>query len=264
MFRLGLTPPRPCDYLPGELSRSLVVIDEEALDPRAYEFLLAQGFRRSGTHAYRPWCDRCRQCIPARIPVAAFRPNRSQRRILGKNRDLSAEWHSATELSDEQWQLYHRYLQARHGEGDMARAGRAASNDFLFSHWAETELLELRLEGELVAVAVTDVQPRSLSALYTFFAPEQAGRSLGSFAIMEQVEAARAAGRSWLYLGYWIAPCRKMSYKANFLPLEVRRPEREIRAERWQRLTDRQARETFLAELESDSFHWSRESSVQK
>jgi len=235
-----------------------VVIDEDALDPRAYEFLLAQGFRRSGSHAYRPWCDHCRQCIAARIPVSGFRPNRSQRRILERNRDLTVQWHAATELNDEQWQLYHGYLQARHGEGEMARAGRAASNDFLFSPWAETELMELRLGDELVAVAVTDVQPRSLSALYTFFAPEHAKRSLGGFAIMQQVEAARTQGRDWLYLGYWIAPCRKMSYKANYLPIEIRRPEQEIREERWQRLANRQVREAFLAELESDSFHWSR------
>jgi len=211
LFRLGLTPPHPCDYLPGELSRSLVVIDEDALDPRAYEFLLAQGFRRSGSHAYRPWCDHCRQCIAARIPVSGFRPNRSQRRILERNRDLTVQWHAATELNDEQWQLYHGYLQARHGEGEMARAGRAASNDFLFSPWAETELMELRLGDELVAVAVTDVQPRSLSALYTFFAPEHAKRSLGGFAIMQQVEAARTQGRDWLYLGYWIDPRRAVA-----------------------------------------------------
>lgn len=258
MFRLGLTPPHPCDYLPGEESRSLVVIDEDALSPRAYEFLLAQGFRRSGTHAYRPWCDRCRQCVAARIPVEGFRPNRTQRRVLKTNRDLSVEWREATELSDEQWQLYHRYLQARHGEGDMARASRAASNDFLFSHWAETELMELRLEGELVAVAVTDVQPRSLSALYTFFAPEQARRSLGAFAIMQQLERARHGNRHWLYLGYWIPPCRKMSYKANYLPVEVRLPEGEIREESWQRLADSEQREAFRTMLEETARDWHR------
>ena len=258
MFRLGLTPPHPCDYLPGEHSRSLVVIDEESLSPRAYEFLLAQGFRRSGTHAYRPWCDHCRQCIAVRIPVETFHPNRSQRRILKFNRDLKAEWQVATELNDEQWQLYHRYLQARHGEGEMARAGRTASNDFLFSHWAETELMELRLNGELVAVAVTDVQRHSLSALYTFFAPEHARRSLGSYAIMQQIESARDAGRRWLYLGYWIAPCRKMGYKANYLPVEARRPELEIHQEHWETLASRKRRETFQKQLGEDSRQWHR------
>ena len=245
MFRLGLTPPHPCDYLPGQQSRSLVVMDEEALSPRAYEFLLAQGFRRSGSHAYRPWCDHCRQCVAARIPVDSFRPNRSQRRIQRRNADLQASWKKADRLDDEQWALYHRYLQARHGEGEMARAGRAASDDFLFSPWAETRLLELRLEGELVAVAVTDEQPRSFSALYTFFAPGHARRSLGTQAILQQIDTARSEGKSWLYLGYWIAPCRKMSYKANFLPVEVRRPEDEIRHEEWQLITDREERERF-------------------
>jgi len=256
MFRLGVTPGHPCDYLPGEETRSLVVIDEEALSPRAYEFLLAQGFRRSGTHAYRPWCSRCRQCVAARIPVANFQPNRAQRRILKANADLEARWRVADALDDEQWALYHRYLQGRHGESDMARADRDESNDFLFSFWADTRLLELRLAGRLVAVAVTDVQPRSLSAFYTFFDPELARRSLGTYALMRQVQEAHRQGRSWLYLGYWIAPCRKMSYKGNFLSLEVRRGERQIHRERWQRLDDQAQRQAFQEQLQRESRGW--------
>lgn len=249
MFRLGLTPPHPCDYLPGELSRSLVVIDEHRLSPKAYEFLLAQGFRRSGSHAYRPWCDTCRQCLPVRIPVADFHPNRSQRRILARNSDLSERWIEACGLTDEQWSLYHAYLQARHGNSEMARSGRAASEDFLFSPWARTRLLELRLKGKLLAVAVTDVQPRSLSALYTFFEPEEAKRSLGSYAIMRQIGLAHGEGRQWLYLGYWIPGCRKMSYKANYLPVELRKPMRTIREETWQRLASREEREALLEQV---------------
>jgi len=258
MFRLGLTPPHDCDYLPDRQSRSLVVVDEALLSSRAYDFFLAQGFRRSGSHVYRPWCDRCRQCVAARIPVEAFRPSRGQRRVRRRNADLEADWVVTDRLDDEQWALYRAYLQARHGEGEMARASRAASDAFLFSPWASTRLLELRLEGQLVAVAVTDEQPRSLSALYTFFHPDHARRSLGTLAILLQVEAARAEGRTWLYLGYWIPDCRKMRYKAGFLPVEVRRPEREMREERWERLSSAKEREGFLQRLRETSEGWSR------
>ncbi len=236
MFRLGLTPPHPCDYLPGREARSLVVVDEASLSPSAYDFFLAQGFRRSGSHVYRPWCDRCRQCVAVRIPVEAFRPDRGQRRVLRRNGDLEAEWVVTDRLDDEQWRLYRSYLQARHADGEMVHASRAASDDFLFGSWPRTRLLELRLGAELVAVAVTDQQPRSLSALYTFFHPAHARRSLGTLAILLQVEAARREGRPWLYLGYWIPDCRKMSYKAGFLPLEARRAERKIGEEQWARL----------------------------
>lgn len=249
MFRLGLTPPHLCDYLPGELSRSLVVIDEHRLSPEAYDFLLAQGFRRSGSHAYRPWCDFCRQCIAARIPVSRFRPNRSQRRTLERNRDLEERWLEAGSLNDEQWALYHDYLQARHGQSEMAKSGRAASEEFLFTPWARTELMELRLGEKLLAVAVTDVQPRSLSALYTFFDPGESRRSLGNYAILRQIERARNQKRPWLYLGYWIPSCRKMSYKANYLPMEARLSMHAIREETWQRIESKEEQASFLKRL---------------
>ncbi len=258
MFRLGLTPPHHCDYLPGNLSRSMVVVDEDRLSPAAYDYFLAQGFRRSGSHVYRPWCDHCRQCVAARIPVAHFRPNRNQRRVLQHNADLSAHWVVADRLSDEQWELYRSYLQARHGEGEMARASRAASDDFLFCSWSRIRLLELRLENELLAVAVTDEQPRSLSALYTFFHPEHHRRSLGTLAVLKQLEAARTEGRRWLYLGYWIPNCRKMSYKARFLPLEVRRGEVRIGEERWLLLENRNAAREFEERLKEESLGFSR------
>jgi len=260
LFHLGLTPQHPCDYLPDEQSRSLVVIDEHRLSPEAYEFLLARGFRRSGSHAYRPWCDHCRQCVAVRIPVSRFHPNRSQRRTLERNRDLEERWTEARGLNDEQWTLYHDYLQARHGESGMAKSDRAASEEFLFSPWARTRLMELRLGQKLLAVAVTDMQPRSLSALYTFFDPREAKRSLGSYAILRQIELARSGGRPWLYLGYWIPSCRKMSYKANFLPVEVRKPESKIGLEEWLPLTSREERARFLAELATDRHSWSRAS----
>ncbi len=260
MFRLGLTSEQPCDYLPGRWARHLVVIDQHRVDPAAYDDLLFQGYRRSGSHIYRPWCQRCRRCVAVRIPVHHFRPDRSQRRVRKRNADLRAIWRPARALGDEHWHLYHDYLQARHGDGEMARAGRAESEAFLFSPMMQTELLELRLDGELVAVAVTDVQPRSFSALYTFFHPDHARRSLGTLAIQLQVAEARRRGLRWLYLGYWIGPCRKMSYKGRYLPLEVRRSEDHPSRERWRRLDDRNAVQAFDAALDAEEAaferHW--------
>jgi arginine-tRNA-protein transferase len=84
-----------------------------------------------------------------------------------------------------------------------------------------------------VAVAVTDFQPHSLSAVYTFFKPDMHRRSLGSYAILQQIARTRQLGKRWLYLGYWIPDSRKMAYKAAFRPIEVRAPLDDMQNEQW-------------------------------
>ena len=92
---------------------------------------------------------------------------------------------------------------------------------FLVSPWADTRFFELRLADRLVAVAVTDLLPAGVSAMYTFYEPTLAERSLGVFAVLWQIEYARSRGLPWLYLGYWVAECRKMSYKDHYRPVEA-------------------------------------------
>ncbi len=232
-LNLGLTPEHSCSYLPGRKSRSLVVVDEELLNPMTYDALLQQGYRRSGDHVYRPWCDSCRSCNAMRIPVEGFRPDRGQRRCMKRNRDLRLEWKPA-ELTDEQYRLYLEYQKGRHAGGAMARSSQEETRRFLLAGWNNVQLLEMRLDGELVAVAYADVMPRSLSAVYTFFRPDLARRSLGTFAILEQIGLAAREGKNWLYLGYWIPECRKMSYKSRFRPHEIRRPMADFRDECWE------------------------------
>ncbi len=70
-------------------------------------------------------------------------------------------------------------------------------------------------------MAVVDELQDGLSAIYTFFDPLQDKRSLGSYAILWQVQRARALGLDYLYLGYWIKGCRKMAYKSAYRPLEL-------------------------------------------
>ena len=232
-LNLGLTPENACSYLPGRQSRSLVVVDEERLNPVTYDALLQQGYRRSGDHVYRPWCASCRSCNAVRIPVGDFRPDRGQRRCMKRNRDLRLEWMPA-ELTDEQYRLYIAYQEGRHAGGAMAQSSWAETRGFLLADWNNVQLLEMRLDGELVAAAYTDVMPSSLSAVYTFFRPDLAQRSLGTFAILEQIALAIREGKNWLYLGYWIPECRKMSYKSRFWPHEIRRPMADFRDERWE------------------------------
>jgi arginine-tRNA-protein transferase len=177
------------------------------------------GFRRSGNHVYRPHCAGCRACTPVRIPVARFQPNRSQRRCLARNADLQVELRPALR-SDENFALYQAYVSGRHPGGGMDNPSPGDFDAFLACAWSPTAFLEMRLQGELLAVAVTDVLPDALSAVYTFFAPAQAARSLGTFAILSQVNHAREQGLDYLYLGFWLDRHPKMDYKKSFQPLQ--------------------------------------------
>jgi leucyl-tRNA---protein transferase len=220
-LRLFLSPRHPCAYLPDHGARSLFVQPEGVKGPTLCAALLEQGFRRSGEHLYRPACDPCTACIPSRIPVAAFTPRRSQRRVWQRNlEDLEIRTVPAG-FSEEYFDLYRRYLAARHADGEMVDPTPEDYCRFLLGNWCPGIFLEIRQAGVLRAVAVTDVVTRGLSAVYTFFDPELAQRSLGVFCILAQIEEARRRGLPWLYLGYWVAGCRKMTYKTEYRPVQL-------------------------------------------
>jgi arginine-tRNA-protein transferase len=219
---LYLSATHACSYLPGLSARTLFVDPMAPMDGPRYEGLIEQGFRRSGAHVYRPACDPCRRCVPVRIPVREFSPNRSQRRNARLNADLTLVDRPAA-FDPEHYFLYETYVRSRHAGGGMAEDASAQSyQDFLTRPWGgETRLLELRLGARLLAVAVTDRLPASLSAVYTFFDPAPPRRALGTFAVLRQIALARRLGLRYLYLGYWIEECRKMSYKDAFRPIQA-------------------------------------------
>ncbi|WP_031373517.1 MULTISPECIES: arginyltransferase [Lysobacter] len=224
-LRLFHTGEHACGYWPERVARDLVL---DPRDPRLrewYPHALGWGFRRSGDIVYRPHCSGCRACVAVRIPVEQFVPDRSQRRCLARNAQVEMRVHPA-ERNEEQLDLYKRYLASRHAGGGMDGHGAIEFDQFLIGSWSENRFLELREpaprgHGRLLAVAVTDVVDNALSAVYTFYDPDLADRSLGTLAILRQIEWARRERRSHLYLGYWIAGHPKMDYKRRFRPLEA-------------------------------------------
>lgn len=215
-----LSMPHPCSYLPGRVATSLFIDPRYPLDSRRYAGYMHAGFRRSGDLVYRPHCRDCSACIPVRVPVARFRPDRSQRRIWQRNGDLEVAAVPAV-FRTEHFELYLRYQRARHPGGGMDDPDPQKYMSFLFSRRVETRFYEMRLAGRLMAVAVVDVLPDALSAMYTFYEPTEPRRGLGVYAILWEIEEAKRLGLAWLYLGYLIRECPKMSYKARYRPLEA-------------------------------------------
>lgn len=209
-----------CDYLPGNHARMAYVSPRIELDRDLYTRLVANGFRRSGDMVYRPYCPECSACIPVRIPVERFRPNRAQRRVIRKNSHLRVV-QKPPAFQETHYQLYRRYLQSRHPESEMALGLPEDYLSFTGSRWGDTGFYEFLQGDELVAVAVVDHLNNGLSAVYTFYDPSLVQLSLGTFAVLWQIEEARRRDLPWVYLGFWISRCRKMAYKGGFRPLEA-------------------------------------------
>jgi arginine-tRNA-protein transferase len=219
--RLFQTLPHACGYFAERIAQNLVIDPAAPRLDALYGPALERGFRRAGGHLYFPQCPRCNACTPCRIDAENFQPDRSQRRCLKRNADITVVEAAAT-YTDERHALYAAYLQNRHRDGGMDDAEPSDFTRFLTAPWSPTLFLELRLGARLLGVAVTDVCPGGLSAVYTFFDPAEQARSLGTFAILQQVELARRHSVPWLYLGFWIDGHPKMDYKRRFRPLQIR------------------------------------------
>ena len=214
-----LTAPYPCSYLPGQHARSQVATPSFLIGASLYSELVQRGFRRSGTFTYRPRCDACHACVPTRIPVADFAPNRTQRRAERRHANLEATLHEL-EDKEEYYALYQRYQAARHLEGEPEDDSREQYRNFLLQTHVDSVLAAFRENGVLRMVSIIDILDDGLSSVYTFYDPDVAGASYGTCNIMWQVDLCRKLGLPYLYLGYWISECRKMSYKSNFRPLQ--------------------------------------------
>ncbi len=214
------TQPHACSYLPNEQATTLFLDPSQPMNGQIYAELSELGFRRSGDHLYRPHCQLCKACVPARIPVARFRPSRKQNRVLKRNLDIKVS-RCDPGFTEERYQLYARYISERHADGDMFPPSRGQFSTFLVSNLPYVFFYEMRVEDRLIGIAVTDVLPNGMSAVYTFYDPSEEKRSLGVFGILWQIAESRRLGLDAVYLGYWIKGCRKMSYKTEYRPIEL-------------------------------------------
>jgi arginyl-tRNA--protein-N-Asp/Glu arginylyltransferase len=209
----------PCSYLPEREARSQVVTPNELVDTVIYSQLIQAGFRRSGLHVYRPHCEHCRACVPVRVSVDEFAPDRSGRRTMKRNQHLQATLRERV-FEPEHYALYRRYQASRHAGGGMDLDDENQYRQFLLLSGVKTMMVEFREGATLRMVSMIDGVENGLSSVYTFYDPDLPRNSLGTYNILWQILLCRKLELPYLYLGYWIKESRKMAYKINFQPLE--------------------------------------------
>ena len=224
--QLFLTAARPCPYLPGKQERKLFTHLTGRRASNLHHLLSENGFRRSQNLIYRPACEGCNACQSVRIVANEFAPSGRFRRVLKHNDDLSVEVRPTTATS-EQYELFKRYLESRHAGGGMNQMSFVDYEYMVEDTPVQSVLVEYRLRDHpdqtLVAVALTDVMPDGLSMVYSFYDPDLAQRSLGTYLILDHIAQVRSAALRYVYLGYWVKDSPKMAYKAQFRPLEVQK-----------------------------------------
>ncbi len=213
---IPIGPQHDCPYLPGQIARERAFV-ADTMEPVVYHALMERGYRRSGRVYYKPACESCAECVPMRIPVEAFRPSRSQRRVWRRNADLRIEVGRPIPRPDRH-ALFVRYLEYQH-DGTMSGSYEDFC-DYLCHSAVDTREVSFRLGETLVGVGIIDICPFSVSTVYFYFDPEQRRRSLGIYSALWEIRYAQEHGVPYYYLGYYVRDARTMRYKARFRPHE--------------------------------------------
>jgi len=216
-----VTAPLPCPYLPGRFERRLVTELAGRQVASFHDALSRAGFRRSHGIAYVPVCRNCTACTAVRVLAQEFVASRTQRRIWARNLDLTVK-EVSPRATQEQFALFRTYQQRRHTGGEMARMDFCDYQTLVEDTPVETMIAEVRdANGTLIGACLTDRMSDGYSAVYSFFDTTRPQESLGTFMILLLIDRARALDLPYVYLGFWVADCLKMSYKASFHPLEA-------------------------------------------
>jgi arginine-tRNA-protein transferase len=220
-----VSPPDQCGYLPDRRWQLRYEVVGE-LTPTEYVARLRAGWRRFGFSLFKPDCPNCRQCRSVRVDVARFHPSEGQRRVRRRNEGVVRVEVGAPAVSDAKLALYdkfHRFQAATKGWPEHGRESATGYLESFVENPFVTQEWSYFLGDRLIGVGYVDRLPVGLSAIYFYYDPDERSRSLGTFKVLSVIAGAAEAGLPHVYLGYFVAGCRSLEYKAKFRPNEVLR-----------------------------------------
>jgi arginyl-tRNA--protein-N-Asp/Glu arginylyltransferase len=230
-LQLAITDIHPCNYLTDAEERLVFTLPEQPLSPELYLQLMRYNFRRSSAQLYRPYCPECQACQSVRLASMEFLLSTSQKRQL--NRAQKSGWHwrwQQSPTASVYFELYQRYITARHADGVMFPADISHLQQLLDCTWLQVSVFEHYIGDRLVGAMILDHVPDGISLVYSFFEPDTEF-SLGTLAVLGAHQLCLQQQWDFLYLGYWVDGSPKMAYKSKF------RPQQRLSTGIWQSFT---------------------------
>jgi arginine-tRNA-protein transferase len=217
-LQLAITDLHPCNYLAEPEERLVFTLPEQPLSPELYMQLMRYNFRRSSAQLYRPYCPECQACQSVRLATPEFSLSASQKRQLTRAVKAGWQWRwQQTPEANVYFDLYQRYIAARHADGVMFPADISHLQQLLDCHWLAVTIFEQYIDDKLVGAMILDHVPDGISLVYSFFEPDSEF-SLGTLAILGAHQLCQQQNWEFLYLGYWVDGSPKMAYKSKFRP----------------------------------------------
>ncbi len=202
----------PCPYQANKQFHAFV--PEEDLSAH-YRELMDHGFRRNGDMIYMTHCPNCQDCKATRVAVDQFSMRKDQKRCWKKNQDLSVTNRDPC-FDDEHQTLFQQYELAIH-QNENAELHHLLQN----CNQACKEVQARDQAGHLIAVTIIDIFEDAVSSVYCYYHPDHKLRSLGTFMALQEIEYCQSQQKEWLYLGFYVANCQKLAYKARFRPIQL-------------------------------------------
>ncbi|MBM3966278.1 MAG: arginyltransferase [Planctomycetes bacterium] len=209
----------PCSYLPDRTATMPLIYPGRLVEEAEFDHMLDHGLRRSGRFAYFTACQNCQQCEPTRLDVTRFRWTDSWRRIVNRGDRLVEVRIDKPTIDGNRLSLFNLHRNSRElGAGDQDYTEYDYEGFLIDSCCSSSYELSFWREEKLIAVSIIDCGEQSISAVYTYFDPEQSKLSLGSYSVLKQIQIAEKSERRFVYLGMYVAGNRHLSYKSRFLP----------------------------------------------